>query len=109
MDDVLDLLLMGVSDFVATAKAFQFTALGFDVTLWHLYCALFVLSCLLPVFFSLRRAPMLGDLIPGHGGSGVSERAPTLEQETANAISSGQYDVDIYANKWADYYERNGL
>lgn len=55
MDSVLDLLFQAFADFVMISEKFRFTALGFTISLWDFYLALFVLSCVLPIFFVLYR------------------------------------------------------
>lgn len=64
MDEVLNILFQCFSGFVSVSKALVFSALGFDLNLWDFKVALFLISCLVPIFFSIRHTDSLTRYIP---------------------------------------------
>ena len=72
MEQVLLLIFQGFSNMVKISKSFTFSAFGFSLSLWDFQIALFVISTILPLFFSLK-SPRVSSLF-GRAGSERNDR-----------------------------------
>lgn len=62
MDQFFSLLFSSLSQIVSILQSFQFSALGFTISLWDFELAIFVLSVLAPLLFAVK-SPRVGSVL----------------------------------------------